>query len=598
MILGKLSVCITNNCFGIIPKYQFSTVMLCKRKCYIRIKTCSINNMRKILNITLFCFAICGCAKSHLEAVRPGGVNSSPYWNTYSVFFQYPPVLEFKDVNGAKSYSFKVTTEGYSSKSFLSNEARADLTKIWSQVPENSIVTVTASALDTDGASLGEAQTRSFMKTARFKKGLYPKKKEGYRRAALRIYDYVFDSPPMKSFRLTGKPDPSYKKNCYPSKMYASIISMCCAYAKLRPERKVETVEFACLLADYLIKISMPEGSALEYFTPTYATGFGHSVAKTYKGQTMTLYPASAGRSLADLSEFIKKDDPVRAKRYLDHAEKIAATFLRIQGEDGTWYARLSEETGLPDGLREEREGAMAESLTRNRAIPTPMILFFETLYKITSKEKYRKAGEAALSYIEREGGPLATFNWEGQFEDGPPTPPYLNLTMSAPCAYADYVLQKFPNDKKRVRHALDIARFTEDQFTVWERPLTKDGRYITKSDCPHIGKSMAWRLTTIDDWGVPGVMEQFDCYNPIDCHTGRTAELFMRLGEILKDSEYIDKALALCDSIVNKIPEDGNMPTHWMGRHGAKFENWYNCMIITAQCLERVQDKIEINGL
>lgn len=545
-------------------------------------------------------FAICGCSytQTSLKPIRPGGVDSSPYWNTYSIFFQYPPILKFKDVSGAKSYSFKVAADGYLSKIFSTKDSRVDLTKVWAQIPENSIVTVSFFAQDDNGKVLGAGERRSFMKTARFKKGSYPKKKEGYRRAALRIYDYVFDSSPMKSFRLTGKPDPSYKKNCYPSKMYASIISMCCGYAKLRPERKTEIVDFACLLADYLIKISMPAGTALEYFTPTYATGFGHSVAETYKGQTMTLYPASAGSALACLSEFIKDDHPEKAKRYLNHAEKIAATFLRIQGDDGTWFARLNETTGLPDGLRENREGAMSESLTRNRAIPTHMILFFDKLYEITSKKEYRKALDASLSYIERDGGPLATFNWEGQFEDGPPTPPYLNLTMSAPCSYANYVLQKFPDDKKRLQQALDIARFTEDQFLAWERPLTKDGKYITKADCPHISENMAWRLTTIGDWGVPGVMEQFDCYNPIDCHTGRTAEIFLQLGEILKNAEFIDKALALCDSIVNKIPEDGNMPTHWMGRHSAKYENWYNCMIITAQCLERVQDMIDASDL
>ena len=554
--------------------------------------------MRKVTNILALVAALVVFeslfASAPLLPVRPGGVDGSPYWNAYSIFFQYPPVLKFNDVDGAKSYSFKVTTDGYSSESFSSNEARADLTKVWPEVPENSIVSVSALALGADGAAIGEPQTRSFMKTARFKKGSYPKKKEEYRRAALRIYDYVFDSPPLKSFRLTGKPDPSYKKNCYPSKMYASIISMCCSYAKLRPERRAESVGFACLLADYLIKISQPAGSPLEYFSPTYATGFGHPVAERYKGQTMTLYPASVGRALAKLSEFIKNDDPARSKRYLDYAEKVAATFLRIQGEDGTWYARLSEATGLPDGLREKREGAMAQSLTRNRAIPEPMIFFFDTLYQITSNEKYRKASDAALAYIEREGGPLSTFNWEGQFEDGPPTPPYLNLTMSAPCEYANYILEKFPNDKKRTQYALDIARFTEDQFLVWERPLTKDGRHIKKSDCPHIDKNMSWRLTTTDDWGVPGVMEQFDCYNPIDCHTSKTAKLFLLLSEALGMEEFKDKAIALCDSIVNQIPADGNMPTHWMGRHGAKFENWYNCMIRTAHDLEWVQDRIE----
>ena len=514
-------------------------------------------------------------------------------WNGYSIFFQHPPILEFKVAEACK-YKATATFDGKTLELGPLVDRRIDLTSVWDKIPANAIVKVECTAVgEAKGGTNDTSVARTFMKTAPFRAGSYPPPREGYTRAALRIYDYVFDSPSLKAFRETGKPDKSYKKNCYPSKMYSSIILMCERYAAARPERRREALDFAYLLADYLISIAQPAGTPLEYLPPTYALGFGHPVAEQYAGQTMMHYPAQAGTALAALARYSKDDSPERSAKYLAFAEKIAGTFLRLQGEDGTWYARLSGKTGLPDVMKNTDDPRTRDTkgvdVTRNRAIPLSMIKMFESLYALTGKAEYRKAADRAAAYMERPDGPLSTYNWEGQFEDGPPTPPYMNLTMNSPCGYATWRLARSPGDKAVVARMRDLLSFIEDQFAVWERPVTADGKYLTKKDCPHMDENLAWRVKTAHEWHVPGVMEQFDCYNPIDCHSAKTAKLYMAMYKATGEKEYREKAKALCDSIVNATPDDGNMPTHWMGKYGTKWENWYNCMIETAMTLEEL---------
>ena len=159
-------------------------------------------------------------------------------WNDYSIFFQHPPILKFNVAEAAK-YEATASFDGKTLKLGRFPRHYIDLTRAWDKIPANSIVKVECTAIGVAKGSTNETHAaRTFMKTAPFRAGSYPPPKEDYTRAALRIYDYVFDSPALKAFRETGKPDKSYKKNCYPSKMYSSLILMCERYAAARPERR------------------------------------------------------------------------------------------------------------------------------------------------------------------------------------------------------------------------------------------------------------------------------------------------------------------------------------------------------------------------
>ena len=74
-------------------------------------------------------------------------------------------------------------------------------------------------------------------------------------------------------------------------------------YAGLEPENAENALRLACRAADYMIKISFPEGHPLEGLPPTYSfDGLDAEVvnkvapaAQNCVGTTMMIYPAAAG---------------------------------------------------------------------------------------------------------------------------------------------------------------------------------------------------------------------------------------------------------------------------------------------------------------
>ena len=535
--------------------------------------------------------------------VRPGGVEGRPFWNGYSIFFMYPPVLEFKAVARAETYAATVYSDTFRKWDVAcGKKPHVDLAAIWGEIPANGFVTVVCRGTDAEGRVCGLAGERAFLKTAAFT-GDYPRAKWGYAEAARRIYDFVFNATPQAEFRRTGKPYPKYRKNCYPAKMDSALIELCLAYAKLRPERKAEAMKFACTLCDYLMSVSEPAGAPLEYLAPTYLSGFGHPVADAYCAQTMMLEPVKVVTAALRLSQALKRENPALAKKYLDYAERGAATLLRHQLADGSWYLRLALKTGRPPELVKSGETSELRfqkgvDLRQNRVFPLPFATMFDALADETGKDAYRQAAKRALGYVLREGGPMATYNWEGQFEDGPPTPPYMNLSKHPACDCAIYLLQKFPDDSKRVAEARELARFAEDQFVLWELPVRKDGAIMSPATCPRIGdnKPFAWNLSTCRSWHVPGALEQYDCYNPIDASNAKLVRTYLALYRVTKNPLDLEKARAMADSIVNMTPENGDLPTHWRGKWSEQ-ENWTNCMLHAADALMELDAVLRSQG-
>ena len=171
-----------------------------------------------------------------------------------------------------------------------------------------------------------------------------------------------------------------------------------------------------------------PEGSPLAGWPHTYEGT--NNTAAVYAGQQMLVYPAKSGA--AHLSLYAATKD----ERYLAAARRIAATYLKLQGGDGTWYLKLYEKDGQP--------------VNGNRLMPNGVIDFLGRLYGVTGEVSYRQAADRAFAYIDE--GPLKIWNWEGQFEDVPPSEPYFNLTKHSACDTAIYLLKRFPKDELRLR--------------------------------------------------------------------------------------------------------------------------------------------------
>ena len=405
----------------------------------------------------------------------------------------------------------------------------------------------------------GVAGTKTFWKRAGFDASGYPPAARPYREAALMAYDFIFRSPGARHLLETGETDPGSWVNAYPTKMMSAMIEAMLRYAKLRPERASEALKIARAAADYLIKHSEKPGSPLASCPPTYETRPGLKVyaAKTYEGQMMMIYPADAG------SAYLKLAKATNESKYRDAAVAIAETYLRLQGEDGTWPLMMFLEDGRPNGS--------------HRLIPTGVADFLLAVADATGEAKYREAASRAFAYIETE--PCRTFDWSAQFEDvGVKTAPYSNLTKDEAVDYARHVLDVFPGDSAKAEEARKLLEFGEDLFVHWERS----------------GQHQEWTM-------FPCVCEQQNYNVPVDASVAKMIEAYLAFYRATKTPLDLAKAKALGDSITRAQFEFGDIPTVWTRDWVEKQRKdrrggWLNCTVAAAFALEHLADATE-NG-
>ena len=502
----------------------------------------------------LFVFIL--CTVFVVVSTRASG---SHMWNANAEWFMYAPSFAFKEIPGAVGYRFRVLDDYHVARDFVATKPTESIQEVWKEIPLG-FVTVTCLAVDAKDEVIGLSGERTFWKNAAFKEGSYPKAKRSYAEAVRMGLEYLLDCGANRHFLDNGKPDPSYDLNCYPAKMHAATIEAMCDYLKLDLPRKSEALKLARLCADYLIAIAEPEGSPLAGWPHTYEGT--NNTAAVYAGQQMLVYPAKVGFAHLSLFE-VTKD-----ARYLTAARQIAATYLRLQGEDGTWYLKLYEGDGRP--------------VNENRLMPNGVIAFLERLYGVTSEKSYRQVADKAFAYIEQ--GPLKTWNWEGQFEDVSPSEPYLNLTKHFACDTAIYLLKRFPKDERRLKQAEDILRWSEDQFIAWEVPARADGIGFRNRPGFNARWTHGWQ-TQYAIWHCPAVMEQYSWYQPIDASAAKLIRTYLAYYQVTGDKLAFAKAKALGDAVVNNQRDNGLSPTGWFGNYD-EYHNWINCHIAAMKAL------------
>jgi len=488
-----------------------------------------------------------GAVADYAVPVRPIGVNGQPAWNVAAKQFTYAPTFGFEPVAGAVRYRFEVVgADAGKAERFEALRPTAALTPVWAKVPVGD-VTVTVSGLTADGKAVGAPRTRRFWKMPPFREGAYPKATRGYGETAALIWKYVFDRPYLQYMLEKGEPDPKYPLNSYPAKMLASQIWAMLRYAKLSPQDAPRAMKIAKAAADRLIARAQPPGSPLAFFPPTY-DGRGEAgnnyLGEKFKGMHMLHYPSAAGMALLDYAEASGE----AACR--DFAIKIADTYVRLQGEDGTWWLKMDERDGKP--------------VCKNRLVPIRVLEFLERVAKRTGDKKYAAAAERAFGFIEK--GPLTDWNWEGQFEDIYPAPLYANLTKHGACDVAIYLLKRFPGDTRRLAQARELLRWSEDQFVVW------DGRYFANN-----GK-----------WTTPVALEQYHCYAPIDESAAKMIMTYLALYRAERNPRDLAKARALGDAFTRVTLDDGRLRTYWnTDSRTNEHEDWVNGQVVSALALE-----------
>ena len=494
------------------------------------------------------------------ETVHPGGGQGRPFWNNCAERFLYAPALDFKSVPGAVKYRFRLIDDLNLAFEFTADTPTAPLSPVWEKLHAPGFTRVVCEGVDADGKVLGEAGAREFFKVPSFKPGAYPPADRTYGEAARIGADYIFSRWYVQDLVRNGTANPEYDLNAYPSKMNAALITAMLAYAEVRPDRRAEALAVARASADYIISICQPKGTPLEYLPPTYLGT--KCTAGKYAGQNMMSYPAEVGAALVGLAETTGE------KKYIEAAERIASTYLRLQGEDGTWTLKLREKDG----------GAVCD----NRLVPVGVSVFLEKLYGVTKKNAYRAAADRAFAYIEREI--LPSWNWEGQFEDVAPQPRYWNLTKHDACSFAIYVLKRFPGDRKWIDLSREILRFAEDQFVCWERPARADGFGARNRSPDHpfndTGNYSEWTE-------FPCVLEQYSWYVPCAPSSAKLIRHYLAQYDAEKNPLDLAKARALGDAYTRAQRPDGRIPTQWtVGLEANEQQDWLNCMCADVEAI------------
>lgn len=397
-----------------------------------------------------------------------------------------------------------------------------------------------------------------------FKPGAYPAAVRPYREAALATYRYMMSLPAMTDLVKTGKPCQRYQHNAYVSKTHAAHIMAMLVLAKADPTQEKQAMKFAKASAEFLLSEMEPEDAPLAYWPPTYGrkpleynpetdgpynrpamVGNEPEGAVKYRGEVMLLYPANVGIA------FVAYYEQTKDRRFLDAAIGIANTYLKTRRPDGSWSLKMKLATG--------------EELGENTLVPTRALLLFKALADVTHKKAWRKAEKETFKWL--DNNPLKDWNWDGQFEDIQPEEPYKNPTKYNALDVMQYLLARFHGKKDRMKTCKELLDFCEKRFVVWETP----------ADRP--------------DWPAPSVLEQYSCFTPIDSSSARMIEAYLAMYGTFGDPIYLEKAIALANTITRIQKESGRIPTFWDGvARNANLSieqyDWLNCMASSAESL------------
>ena len=477
-------------------------------------------------------------AEDLTHEVRPGGVDGRPFWNANARFFMYPPAFDFPEDADAVKYVFEIVDAKGHMTVLKAKSPKDSLAPVWAKLPTG-WTTVMCLAFDKLDRSVVKG-TRAFWKQAPFT-GKYPPAACGYGEFAAKAKGWLYAQPAFQKFLKTrDAASCGYWGMTYPSKMIASVVKALCSGTPSEQD-----LAAARAWADWLISVAEKPGRPLAYFTPTYyktAEGY-QGVSEEFAGQTMHIYPAAAGGA------FLQLYGKTGEAKYLDWAKGIAETYLKLQGKDGSWFLKMYLDTG--------------REVTPNRLMPLGVIAFLESLHAVTKDERYRTAADRAFASI--DNGPVRTWCWEGQFEDVDPSAvnSYRNLTKHPACDAAIYVLKRYPGDRKRLALARELLRFAEDQFVCWERPF---------GDMPP-----SHNVQNVASWIVPGALEQYFWYMPIDASASKLIRTYLALYRAEGNPLDLAKAKALGDTMTRVQKKNGDVPTHWCFDSGC---SWWNCLL------------------
>lgn len=488
--------------------------------------------------------------------VRPGYEGRNPYWNAFSGKFLYAPAFDFQAVEGAALYKYSIRPAAEGSEqewSFTAEQPNLSLAPVWSDVEVGNVV-LTVEALDDKGEVIAVAGERKFYRDTPFTAPYHTAVRD-YRESALLALLHIHNMRPMQSWKSSVQPDMTYNLNTYPCKIIGSTISLEVLLAKLCPELKADALLIAENAAQFLIAESRAEGEPLAFFPPTYYGNYITSGAARNKGKTMTMEALTVANAFLDLYDVTQKQE------YYDRAINITNTYARLQAEDGSFPIKMDFFTGEPvNGVK---------------AMLHPLLEYLQRLEQQYGVKEYAAMFERAEQWMQEHT--LSSFDMTGQFEDGTVLglKPYENLTNCTAAPYATYLLGKEDMTDGELQDAIDLIRFSEDQFVFWDSPVKRYGVKL---------------------YHTPYVAEQYKYMMPVDHSACNVANAWLSLWERTGDELAYAKAKALIDHItILQNANTGMIPTFW--RNFFSGEDWINCTLLSIQTLLQMEEVSEIQN-
>jgi maltose/maltodextrin transport system substrate-binding protein len=279
---------------------------------------------------------------------------------------------------------------------------------------------------------------------------------------------------------------------------------------------------------------------------------------------------AESGQAFLDLY------DHTGDRKYLEAAQRIAATYLKTQLPNGTWRLYLNPHTGEPTA--------------GNLAIPTSTINYLERLRDSYGLKGFDDAIARAVAWIMEN--PVKTFEWLAQYEDIPLAnrAPYQKMSREQTCDLAIYLCRRRPQDPKAIALVEDLIRFCEDQFVTWEQiedVLIHSGLhrppYKITPDSP------GWFSV---NWLTPVVHEQYGFWMPSGRNTALMIETYWHAYRVTKKEVYRAKALSIANNFTRVQKEhNGDYPTMFT-KYPMNF--WINNAIYPARVMVNLHEELK----
>ncbi len=481
-----------------------------------------------------------------------------PSWNQNAVQFQFAPSFDFKAVPGAASYRFSLQPAKGEALVFTADRPNASLAPVWAELNTGATM-LSVQGLDTNGREVGQAMTRSFHRAAVIPKS-YPAPAMPWDESARTALETLVHSPDLRCWFTTGMPEEKFHLYRYPAKIIGAAAAALAIYATQTPAPAdaSEALKACRRAADCLLDLCFTADSAWAFHPPTYhPTMFaermkGHMNPANY----MTNCGAEGGGC------FLEVHAATGDVKYLDAARRIAETYAKRQREDGSWLLFVTPADG--------------RAVTDNILIPTLVIEFLERFAQVTQDHRFDRVRDKAVAWMMQN--PVRTWNWQGQFEDVQPQPPYENLTKHEAGDFAIHLLETAAQDERKRRLALDLIRFAEDQFVIWSRPPA-----ATPNKQNDDGNAAA----RTKRWMLPCVLEQYRCWAPVCASSAKLIRMHLAAYRATNDGLHLEKARALASTLTltQSNPKAPGRYQTWLMQNPGPM--WFNCELMAVRAMQ-----------